>query len=140
MTLPDYFASIAKRRWRYGDLDCSTFISDWAMMCGFADPMKDLRGRYSDQKSYLRLVRAEGGFLKACGERLEAIGLRPATSPKSGDLLVVQAPYAVRRGQTQRRPTGALAADASRVAIVTPDKGLVIADQTALPIINVWTF
>ncbi len=140
MILADYFASIARRRWGYGSLDCSTFISDWAVLCGLPDPMKDLRGRYHDQKSYLRLVRAEGGFLVACKARLEAVGMREAVKPKAGDLLVVQAPFAERKGCILSRPTGAIAADPYHVAVVTSDIGMVIAGQDRLPVVKAWTF
>lgn len=138
--LADYFADVRKRRWKYGDLDCSTFMSDWAMLCGLQDPMRGLRGRYHDQKSYLRLVRAEGGFVAACEARLTAIGMRETSSPIPGDLLVVEAPFAEKKGRILRRATGAIAAEPRRAAVITSDLGLLISGPENLPIVKAWTF
>lgn len=140
MTLPDYLASIRGKRWNPGTLDCSVFMADWLMkVCG-RDPIADVRGTYSTERQFNRIVRREGGFVAACASRLAAIGMTETRSPKSGDVLSVLAPYAERRGKIQSRPTGAICVSPDLRAVLTSDLGVVIADESRLPMIKAWTF
>lgn len=140
VTLADYLAGIAKRRWKIGDLDCSTFMADWLIACGRPDPIADVRGRYATEKQMKRLVNGQGGFLAACGARLEVIGAREVDQPQPGDIVAVSAPYRVRRGKVQRRATGAIAVAPDRFAVITSDLGLVIHSPAELPMLKAWTF
>lgn len=137
--LADYLASLRKARWQPGLLDCGIFLADWAMLRGLRDPIADLRGTYANEKGFLRIIRREGGFIACCAARLTRVGMVETTRPVAGDLAAVLAPYAARRGQIQRRPTGAIMVSENRNAVVTSDMGLVIADAARLPIVRAWT-
>lgn len=138
--LADYLASLRNTRFQPGVLDCGIFLADWAMRCGLSDPIADLRGAYANEKGYLRIIRREGGFVECCSRRLARIGMVETTQARSGDLAIVLAPYAARRGSIQRRPTGAVVVDDVRRAVVTSDIGLVIALEKDLPVMKAWTF
>lgn len=139
-SLADYLASMRGRKWRPGVLDCGVFLADWVLQLAGVDPIADVRGTYSTERQFLRIVRGEGGFEAACAARLGRAGFIEAPWPAAGDVLTVLAPYAVRRDKIQRRATGAIAVDASRRAVVTSDLGLVIAGAGELPTLKVWTF
>lgn len=109
------------------------------MRCGLEDPIADLRGAYGDEKSFLRIIRREGGFIDCCAARLDRVGMIETLEPSSGDLAAVLAPYAKRRGEIQRRPTGAIMVSRSKRAVVTSDVGLVIAGEKELPLVKAWT-
>lgn len=137
MTLAEYFASIQKRRWKVGTLDCSVFMADWVREVTGRDPIADVRGKYTTDKQMWKIVRAEGGFEVACAARLAAVGMRETNAPRPGDITMVSAPYAERRGKIQRRPTGAIYSHAGTSAVITSDMGLLFAP---LPVIKAWTF
>jgi len=115
-------------------------MADWLMLVTGVDPIADVRGSYSTEKQFMRIVRREGGFEASCAARLAAIGMHETSTPVSGDIMTVLAPYAVRRGEIQRRPTGAICVDKNMAAIVTVDLGIVIASDDRLPMIRAWTF
>lgn len=138
--LSDYLASFRNRKWQPGILDCGVFMADWVMkVCG-RDPIADVRGMYSTERQFLRIVRSEGGFENACAVRLRAVGFREANSPMPGDIMTVMAPYAVRKGKVQTRPTGAICVSSAMRAVITSDIGVVIAGDDHLPMLKAWTF
>lgn len=138
--LPDYLAAVARRRFRPGELDCAIFMADWAVMMGRCDPIADVRGTYSTERQFRRILQREGGFIAACVARLLKIGMRETTTPAAGGLMCVSAPYAKRRDKIQRRPTGAVAVSSTQWAVVTSDLGLVISDGSGLPMLKAWSF
>lgn len=139
MTLPEFFESALRRRWSPGTWDCSTFMADWvANACG-RDPIADVRGSYSSEREFRRIVAKEGGFLEACNSRLSAVGMRPTAAPVAGDIVAVDAPYSV-GGRIRRQPTGAICAAPGCYAVVTSDMGLVMDSAERLPVLRAWTF
>ncbi|WP_416194004.1 DUF6950 family protein [Nitrobacter sp. TKz-YC01] len=139
MTLTDYFASVLRRRWSPGTWDCSTFMADWVVnVCG-RDPIADVRGTYSSEREFQRIVAREGGFIAACHSRLTAVGMRSTETPEAGDIVAVDAPYSV-GGEIRRRPTGAICAAPRCHAVVTSDMGLVMDSDDRLPMLRAWTF
>lgn len=138
-SLADYLASLRNRKWQPGILDCGVFMADWVrQVCG-RDPIADVRGTYTTEKQFLRIVRGEGGFEGACANRLAAVGYRETNSPMAGDIVTVLSPYAQRRGEIQRRPTGAICISPTMRAVITSDLGVVIANEGALPMLKAWT-
>lgn len=136
--LSDYLASMRARRWQPGVLDCGVFMADWVWQITGTDPIADVRGRYESEKQFLRILRREGGFEAAVKRRLEGCGFAEVPKPVAGDIAVVLAPYATRRGKLQRRPTGAIAVDHERRAVITSDLGLVISDYWRLPLLRAY--
>jgi hypothetical protein len=138
--LADYLASLRKRRWQPGILDCGVFMADWVVQICGADPIADVRGSYSTEREFLRIVRGEGGFENSCASRLTAVGFVETRVPSQGDIMTVLAPYAKRKGKIQRRPTGAICVSDKMRAVITSDIGVVISNEAALPMLNAWTF
>lgn len=138
-SLADYLAGLRLRRWRPGELDCGIFMADWVRALTGRDPIADVRGTYQSERQFLRIVRREGGFEASCAARLAAAGFVETATPASGDLMIVLAPYAVRRGKIQRRITGAIAVSAAQRAVITSDLGVVIAGDEGLPGLRAWT-
>jgi hypothetical protein len=138
--LSDYLASLRKRKWQPGLLDCGVFMADWVrLVCG-RDPIADVRGTYSTEEQFDSILEYEGGFLASCRKRLSAVGLRRTRSPQAGDIMVVKAPYRVVGGEIQRRPTGAICVSGNSRAVITSDIGIVIAGNHDLPALRAWTF
>lgn len=138
--LSDYLASLRNRKWQPGILDCVVFMADWVVMrCG-RDPIADVRGTYSTERQFLRMVRREGGFEAGCASRLSVVGFEETATPTQGDIMTVLAPYAVRRGKVQTRPTGAICVSSAMRAVITSDIGVVIAGNDRLPMLKAWTF
>ena len=140
MTLAEYLRSMRDRRWKPGTLDCGVFMADWVRERMGVDPIADVRGTYDSERQFLRILRREGGFEASCAARLKAVGWKETKIPKAGDVIVVMAPYAVRRGETQRRPTGGLFVGTDMHAVMTSDLGLVVVKKELLPLIRAWTF
>jgi hypothetical protein len=137
--LAEYLASLRRRRWQPGLLDCGVFMADWIVMICGRDPIADVRGTYSTERQFLRILRREGGFETATAARLAAIGFGEVVAPVPGDIMTVLAPYAARRGKIQRRPTGGICVNKTMRAVITSDLGVVIADEIALPALKAWT-
>lgn len=138
--LADYLRLIAARPFKPGSLDCCIFMADWIFRVTGKDPIADRRGSYSTEREYRQLLRAEGGFVAACGARALAAGLHETEAPKAGDVLLVDAPVAVRSGRVIRFPTGSICVSERMRSVVSSDCGLVIAGIDALPTVKAWTF
>jgi hypothetical protein len=138
--LPEYLDGVARRRFRPGELDCAIFMADWVVKMGHPDPIADVRGAYTTERQFVRMLHKEGGLIAACAARLAKIGMRETTIPSAGDLMCVAAPFAERRGKIQRRPTGAIAVSSTQWAVVTTDMGLVISSGAGLPMLMAWVF
>lgn len=136
--LKDYLSSFSDRRWRPGRLDCGVFMADWVrLVCG-TDPIADVRGTYSTEREFKRILRREGGFVQSCGARLAAVGYSKTESPSSGDMAVVLAPFKTRGSKILRRPVGAICVTDRLRAVITSDLGLVVADEKFLPLIDAY--
>jgi hypothetical protein len=78
--IADYLASSRKRRWQPGVLDCGVFMADWVVLLTGRDPIADVRGTYTSERQFLRIIRREGGFEASCAARLRAFGFREHAS------------------------------------------------------------
>jgi hypothetical protein len=140
LTLPDYLDEVARRQFQPGSLDCAIFMADWIMQVTGLDPIADKRGAYSTADQYRELLKAEGGIVKACHTRALAVGLNETDNPKAGDPMLVNAPIQVGESRVIRFPVGAICVSETMRAVVTMDRGLVIAGSDVLPTIKAWTF
>jgi hypothetical protein len=140
MTLAEYLRSMRDRRWKPGTLDCGVFMADWVRERMGVDPIADVRGTYDSERQFLRILRREGGFEASCAARLKAAGWQETKNPTAGDVIVVMAPYAERRGKKQYRPTGGLFVGTNMHGVMTSDLGLVVVKGEMLPLVKAWTF
>lgn len=132
--LAEYLAEIAACGFALGELDCCTFMAGWLMRIGLPDAMADRRGSYATRAQYRAALRGEGGLAASCARRFAAIGLAAAERASPGDVALVQAPFAVRRGRALWRPTGAICVAVDRLAVVA-SAGLVI---SRFPVVASW--
>lgn len=134
MKLAEYLESVSRRRWKYGDLDCCTFMADWLMANGLKDAMAGRRGTYSTLREYRSAMRSEGGILASCTRRFAEIGLRETDSPGAGCVALVLAPTKI-GGRVFMAATGSICTSARMRALVAPDVGLAGAE---LKTIKAW--
>lgn len=135
--LVDYLDDVSGRDCAFGRLDCAVLMADWLMCCGRPDPMPDRRGTYATERAYRAAIRSEGGIVASCRARFARIGLRPTTSPREGDVALVLAPYAERRGRPLCRPTGGIMRDGGEVALLDWPRGVI---GVMLPVLAAWTW
>lgn len=134
--LADYLSEVTQRRWQPGTLDCCTFMADWLIRLGYPDPMADRRGSYASKREYQRMLACESGIVPSCTKRFALIGLRETCEPNVGDIALVMAPVVVGNGYVFGT-VGAICLSNVKRAVVTPDRGLVIADMPTLRAWNV---
>lgn len=92
--LGDYLADYARGEWNHGDgegpkRDCCTFLADWLVLCGYPDPMADLRDRYRTEAEATALA-AKPGLLRLAAPRFRKIGLQPTKEPIDGDVAIIK--------------------------------------------------
>lgn len=72
-----------------GSWDCCTFPAEWAMACGFADPMAEYRGTYATEAEAEDILARAGGLLGIFGAGLEGVGARPVEHAQAGDIGII---------------------------------------------------
>lgn len=119
--LGDFLRESASRRREAGVWDCCTFPAAWAMQCGAADPMADMRGAYATEADALRLIQNRGGLDGLFSDALEAVGWqRRDGPPRPGDIGVVSL-HGFDAGAIWTGERWALVADAGLVFAQLPD-------------------
>jgi len=84
-----------------GETDCATCIADWLMVCGWPDPMADVRGLYEDDLTCERATGFVRDPMGSVSRRLAAIGLPRGNELRAGDVALI-------RVRGIRLPVGAL--------------------------------
>lgn len=72
--------------------DCILQPADWVVLNGWPDPAFGLRGRYSTDLGWQRLVRRAGGLEAVVGAGMSHAGLRSTVEPRRGDVGLVRLP------------------------------------------------
>lgn len=92
MTLDEFLAQPHQFRWGgiAGD-DCMTFCARWIGVAKGEDPIKHIRGMYSDAEGADRLIERSFGLVKLAANMLEVHGYQRTHSPVDGDVGIVQA-------------------------------------------------
>lgn len=133
--LARYLHEVAGRECALGELDCAVLMADWAMRCGFPDPMPDRRGTYATERAYRAAVRSEGGLVSSCRRRFARSGLQETEMPLEGDVVLALAPFAWRRGRPLSRPVGGIMLQAGLIAVLDWPRGIIGA---RMPVIAAW--
>jgi hypothetical protein len=134
--LNEYLGSIGERPWQPGVLDCGIFIADWVKILTGIDPIADVRGTYSSEEEFDRILDREGGFLKSCSKRIRRVGFVRTMTAEVGYPAVVMAPFRFNGLEVDRRPTGAICVTTNLRAVITSDMGVVIAGNDRLPLVR----
>lgn len=134
--LSEFLADATRRRWRWGETDCMLTVCDWIAVARGFDPAAPFRGRYSDEAGCRALLASAGGLLRLVRETFTSAGLKVTASPSAGDVAVVRAPV-VRGERIVTRHTGAICVGYGGVAVMRPDRGLVIARD--FPVVCAWS-
>ena len=69
--------------------DCCAFPADWAIECGWPDPMAAWRGAYGTEAEAEALIFDAGGLVPLFSAGMEMAGLPEADEPHVGDIGVV---------------------------------------------------
>lgn len=124
-----FLRELAGRRWEWSRTDCCMPMADWIVDARSADPAADLRGTYSDARSCILMLRREGGLRPMLDRRFAAVGVRRTTEPRRGDVGTIKT-WAAHGNRAVLRQIGAICLGSDRVAIFTPDAGLLILSDT----------
>ena len=76
--------------WDWAGWNCLLAAADWAEMLTGRDPAADWRGRFDNEASAMRAVRAAGGMAALAAAALEPLGWARTNDPRPGDLAVVR--------------------------------------------------
>jgi hypothetical protein len=114
----------------WGDADCMTAVCDWLVLCGWPDPMADVRGLYHDPLSCERAT----GFIRnpvgVTDRRFAAIGVVRGNQMHAGDVAIVQLPG-------HPRPVGAIWTGASWAA--KGERGTVTVQPQFVQVLAFWS-
>ena len=97
MDLDDFLAAHTALPWAWGSVDCSLVLADWAVANGHPDPAPDLRGAYSDDLGWRRIVVARGGLRPLVSDLCARAGFASVLSPARGVVGVIGALHNVDR-------------------------------------------
>ncbi len=126
LTLPEYLAGLARKKFEYGVTDCLMILADWVIIRRGVDPAAAWRGKYHDEASCRAALVAGGGLVRCIEIGIAPLGIPRTNEPKRGDFALVSAP--VMRGNTRvLRRAGGLCVSEHRWAVMS-DTGLLIAD------------
>lgn len=89
MTLGKYLLAAGAKKRVPCVHDCCTWVSDWAISLGDADPMAAWRGTYQTEDEALANVERAGGLVNLIGPAFEAIGWQRTNTPRAGDIGIV---------------------------------------------------
>lgn len=136
LTLQEFLAALARRSWRWGETDCMMILADWVACVRGVDPAAPWRGAYADAASCAAIVVGERGLRRLACRAFAEVGLAETLAPVAGDIALVRAPVTL-RGRAVPRHTGAICVGLGGVALMTPDRGMVITRD--LPIVRAWS-
>lgn len=83
VTLGEYLAAAARRKYALGTWDCAVFPADWVVMNGYPDPLAEWRGQYATDDV------GESGLIDLFADGADAAGLIGTDEPREGDVGVI---------------------------------------------------
>jgi len=89
--LASFLKDYAGREFSHGVADCAIMVADWIRSETGRDPAADLRGRYSRERDWRRIVDEAGGMVALYDVLAMSVGLRHESVAKVGDIAVVVA-------------------------------------------------
>lgn len=74
-----------------GVWDCATMPAEWAIHCGYSDPVLKWRGAWADENSALAIIEGAGGLVPLFDDGLFSVGVgRRYGEPELGDIGVIR--------------------------------------------------
>lgn len=136
--LSGYLAGAARRPFGWATFDCLLFIADWVREATGIDPGAAYRGRYTDERSARRLIKARGGIEALLDTGLATAGVaRRDGQAVRGDVGLVRVLLYQRGGRNVVVPTGAICVSADMWAVKPAHGcGLVV---DAFPLMKAWS-
>jgi hypothetical protein len=125
MALPEYLATLARKRFVYGETDCLMILADWVRHRRGVDPAARWRGTYHDEAGCRAALIAGGGLVRCIEAGLGPLGIVRTAAPRHGDIGLVRT-FIQRGARVVLRPVGALCVAPDRWAVMT-DRGLSVA-------------
>lgn len=84
-------AFVASRRhtpFAFGSHDCALFAADWILECTGTDPIAEIRGQWTDERSAMRILQDNGG-IEALANRYLGEPVAPLLA-RRGDIVLVE--------------------------------------------------
>ena len=136
-SLAEFLHEAARRPFRWGELDCCLFFSDWVAEITGVDPALEVRGTYATAREARRMVKANGGIVALVDRCVAQAGCTATGAPKAGDIGLVQTAYRRRAERLVLVPTGAICVRPRMWAVKPSDRlGLLMAD---FPLVKAWS-
>ncbi len=85
-----FFKEMTRTPFRYGDVDCALFTSNWFFRRRGVDPAAHLRGTYHDVSTCGEVLVANGGLLRLMWFMAKSVGMQRTKEPKPGDVALVR--------------------------------------------------
>ena len=126
MSLPEYLAMLARKRFVYGSTDCLMILADWVTIRRGVDPAAAWRGTYHDEAGCRAALIAGRGIVRCIEAGLAPLGIQRAACPMRGDIGLVRT-FIQRGDRAVLRQVGAICTAPGRWAVMT-DQGLVISE------------
>jgi hypothetical protein len=130
----EFLRARAAQRFDWAAGNCLTLCADWIVARTGRDPAAGYRD-VNTQEAGNALMRAHGGMLPFASSAMAVIGmpiLADTQDAREGDVALVWAPIGKQGRRIVRRPTGALCLGDRDVAVLTVDRGLVVAPLSML--------
>jgi hypothetical protein len=89
LALPGYIDELSRRRWEYGECDCTMAVATWIERIISVDPLKRYRGTYHSPAEARQVVKLAGGYLPTLGELFFEAGLERTDEFEDGDIAAV---------------------------------------------------
>lgn len=134
MTLPDFLASVAGRRWEWGKTDCLLMPADWILAARGIDPAAEYRGMYTSARGALKAIKRAGGIEALVCRAMERCGIEQTIERREGDVALVLVPVggAV---QPTTRTAGAICVSEDEFAVMTEKR---LAIVRGLSVVAAW--
>lgn len=85
-----YLERVGGQTWKPGAHDCCAFPADWAIECGWPDPMAEWRGQYTTEDEALALIAEAGGLAELFRRGMASAGIPLAAKAVAGDIAVIR--------------------------------------------------
>lgn len=96
-TLAAFIAANEPKPWAPGAVDCCMVLASWAIWLGHSDPAQHLRGSYSTELGFQKLIEAAGGATAIVGACVSAIHGTRVAEPLCGSIGVLGSPSNIHR-------------------------------------------
>ena len=96
--LAEFRRLAAGHSFAWGSWDCGLLCAEWVLARRGVDPALMSRGRYSTALGLARFLMRRGGLIAHFDDCLSQVGIKRVTSPRRGDVVIVEAEQGLTAG------------------------------------------